>query len=65
LGDDLSAMALCESSFSRQFFELFPFIGQFLGQFSVDRFRAPFEPSNPSVAPMPLKQAIQKGVFGG
>jgi hypothetical protein len=56
-------MALCEPSFSCQFFELFPFIGQFLRQFSVSRFCAPFEPPNPSVASYAIKTGDPERAF--
>src|SRR5262249_42278953 len=49
LSDNFSAMALCQPSFSRQFFKLFPFVGKFLRQFPVRSFCAPFEPPDPSI----------------
>jgi len=50
LSNHLPAMALRQPPFAGQFFELFPFIGEFERQFPVSCFCAPFELPNPSVA---------------
>ena len=63
LSDNLPAMALCQPSLSCQFFELLPFIGQFLRQFPVSRFCAPFEPPNPSVASDTIKTGDPEGTL--
>ena len=55
LSNNFSALALGQAFFTGEFFERLPFVGQFLRQFSVSCFCAPFEPSNPSVTANAVK----------
>ena len=61
LSDNFPAMAFCQPSFSGEFFELFPFIGQSLRQFPVGCFCAPFESPDPSVTADAIKTGDPEG----